>query len=138
MIGPGSGGNTVTGNGNDILVGGTTVYDGNSGSNIAALDTILAEWASNAPYAKRISTIGKGVGFKRRVCAQLPHDPSGCERQLPLRRENSAPEIQLVPRQQTGQCYEETQRNQDHHLAATQAEMVPASAGDNRIGWSRQ
>ncbi|HKI19956.1 MAG TPA: hypothetical protein VKA15_18855, partial [Isosphaeraceae bacterium] len=66
LIGAGAGGNTLTGNGNDILVSGTTSYDGDTSANIAALDTILAEWTSNASYAKRITTIEKGVGLRHR------------------------------------------------------------------------
>ena len=64
LIGGGVGGDTLTGNGNDILVSGTTKYDGDTTANIAALDAILAEWTSNAPYSRRIATIEKGVGFR--------------------------------------------------------------------------
>ena len=135
LIGAGSGGNTVTGNGNDILVGGTTVYDSNSGCQYRGPGRHPGRMDLECSLRKADQHDREGSGLQTSRRAQLPHDPSGCERQLPLRRENSAPELQLVPRQQTGQCYEETQRNQDHHLAATQAEMVPASAGDNRIGW---
>jgi hypothetical protein len=58
----GGGANTITGNGADILISGTTVYDGNTTANIAALDAILAEWSSTDSYAVRISKISKGVG----------------------------------------------------------------------------
>ena len=116
LIGAGAGGNTVTGNGNDILIGGTTNFDSNTPGNIVALDTILAEWTSNTSYPKRITAIEKGIGFRHRDAVQLPHDPNGYEGQHPLRWENAGPELQLVPREQTGQCDQETQRNQDHHL----------------------
>jgi endonuclease/exonuclease/phosphatase family metal-dependent hydrolase len=46
-----------TGKGN-ILIGGTTVYDNNE----AALDAILAEWASYKPIDARIAHILAGVG----------------------------------------------------------------------------
>ena len=64
LIGAGAGGDNLTGNGNDILVSGTTNYDSDTRANIAALDLILAEWTSHFPYAKRISVITKGVGKK--------------------------------------------------------------------------
>jgi predicted outer membrane repeat protein len=57
LIGAGTGGDTLTGNGNDILISGTTVYDRDTSANIAALDAILANWASNATYAQRIALV---------------------------------------------------------------------------------
>jgi len=62
LIGGGAGGDTLTGNGSDILVSGTTKYDSDTTANISALDAILAEWTSNASYAKRVQMIIKGVG----------------------------------------------------------------------------
>jgi hypothetical protein len=62
LIGAGAGGDSLTGNGNDILVSGTTNYDSDTTASIAALDAILAEWTSSTSYAKRISAITKGVG----------------------------------------------------------------------------
>ena len=63
LIGGGAGGDTFTGNGNDILVSGTTTYDSNTAANIAALDAILAEWTSGDTYATKISKINvTGVG----------------------------------------------------------------------------
>ncbi len=62
LIGGGAGGDTLTGNGNDILVSGTTTYDSNTSANVAALDAILAEWTSSASYANRITAIMNGVG----------------------------------------------------------------------------
>jgi hypothetical protein len=62
LIGAGAGGDNFSGNGNDILVSGTTNYDGDTSASIAALDAILAEWTSKTSYAKRISAIAKGVG----------------------------------------------------------------------------
>jgi Ca2+-binding RTX toxin-like protein len=53
---------TITGNGNDILISGTTNYDSNTSANIAALDAILAEWSSKDSYSVRISKIMSGVG----------------------------------------------------------------------------
>ena len=72
LIGAGVGGDTLTGKGNDILVSGTTNYDSDTIANLAALDTVLAEWTSNASYAKRIQTITKGVG-KRHIYAFNSH-----------------------------------------------------------------
>jgi hypothetical protein len=57
----GGGPNTITGNGNDILLTGTTIYDPNTAANIAALDAILAEWASTDSYGLRISKITSGI-----------------------------------------------------------------------------
>jgi Ca2+-binding RTX toxin-like protein len=63
LIGAGSGGDTITGNGNDILVSGRTEFDSISPTNNgAALDEILAEWTSSAPYLIRISKIKVGLG----------------------------------------------------------------------------
>jgi hypothetical protein len=62
LIGGGGGGDTLTGNGNDILVRGATQYDSNTAANIAALDAILAEWTSDDPYAARINQIMSSVG----------------------------------------------------------------------------
>jgi hypothetical protein len=61
LIGGGGGGDTLTGNGNDILVSGATQYDGNTSANIAALDAVLAEWTSGDPYSTRIDNIMSGV-----------------------------------------------------------------------------
>ena len=58
----GAGVDTLTGNGYDILIGGTTTYDNDLSGSIAALDAILAEWASSDPYSLRISKIMSGVG----------------------------------------------------------------------------
>jgi hypothetical protein len=57
--GPGT--DTLTANGNDILISGTTNYDSNTSTNIAALDAILAEWSSGDVYATRISKIMNGI-----------------------------------------------------------------------------
>ena len=62
LIGAGAGGDTITGNGNDILISGTTKYDSDTAAHIAALDAILAEWTSADNYATRISKITSGVG----------------------------------------------------------------------------
>jgi hypothetical protein len=62
LIGGGAGGDTLTGDGNDILVSGTTTYDGDNSANIAALDAILAEWTSSDSYTMRIAKIFAGVG----------------------------------------------------------------------------
>jgi hypothetical protein len=62
LIGGGGGGDTLTGNGNDILVSGATQYDSNTSASIAALDAIPAEWTSDDPYAARINKIMSGVG----------------------------------------------------------------------------
>jgi len=61
LIGGGAGGDSLAGNGNDILVSGTTQYDSKTGTNIAALDAILAEWSSSDSYARRIIKIKEGV-----------------------------------------------------------------------------
>ena len=62
LIGGGPGGDTLTGGGNDILVSGTTTYDGDTATNIAALDAILAEWTSGDSYTTRLGKIFAGVG----------------------------------------------------------------------------
>jgi hypothetical protein len=62
LIGAGAGGDTITGNGNDILISGTTSYDSDTSANIAALDAILAEWTSSDSYMTRINKIMSGVG----------------------------------------------------------------------------
>jgi fibronectin-binding autotransporter adhesin len=62
LIGGGGGGDTLTGNGNDILVSGATEYDSNTAANIAALDAVLAEWTSSDSYGTRIEKIMSGVG----------------------------------------------------------------------------
>jgi hypothetical protein len=62
LIGGGAGGDTLTGNGNDNLVSGTTSYDADNATNIAALDAILAEWTSSDSYSMRIGNIFGGLG----------------------------------------------------------------------------
>ena len=62
LIGAGAGGDTLTGNGNDILVSGSTKYDSDTSANITALDAILAEWASSDSYSMRINNIMSGSG----------------------------------------------------------------------------
>jgi len=44
------------------LISGTTSYDGNTKTNIKALDAILGEWSSGRNYPVRTSNIRKGVG----------------------------------------------------------------------------
>jgi hypothetical protein len=61
LIGGGIGGDTSVGDGNDILVSGRTEYDSNSTVHQAALEAILAEWASGQSYAHRITRISNGV-----------------------------------------------------------------------------
>jgi RTX calcium-binding nonapeptide repeat (4 copies) len=58
----GPGADKITGNGNDILIGGTTIYFGDTSTNIAALDAILADWTSSDSYSVRINKIMNGVG----------------------------------------------------------------------------
>ena len=57
--------NTITGNGNDILISGRTNYDSKTDANIAALDAILAAWASsvNQPsdYTAKVNKIMSGI-----------------------------------------------------------------------------
>ena len=62
LIGGGAGGDNLVGNGNDILVSGTTAYDSDTSANLTALDAILAEWSSSNSYAMRIKKIKRGVG----------------------------------------------------------------------------
>jgi hypothetical protein len=57
----GGGPNTIYGNGNDILLSGTTIYDHNTVANHVALDAILSEWSSNAEYNQRWFKIQKGI-----------------------------------------------------------------------------
>ncbi len=61
LIGGGIGGDTLVGDGNDILVSGRTEYDSDSSVHQAALEAILAEWASGQSYAHRITRISNGV-----------------------------------------------------------------------------
>jgi hypothetical protein len=61
LIGGGGGGDTLTGNGYDILVSGATQYDSNTAANIAALDAVLAEWTSTDSYNTRINNIMNGL-----------------------------------------------------------------------------
>jgi hypothetical protein len=61
LIAGGPGRDNLVGNGNDILVSGTTVYDGATSAQLAALDAILADWSSSNSYAIRISKIKRGV-----------------------------------------------------------------------------
>ncbi len=58
----GVGVDTIIGNGNDIVISGTTNYDSNTTANIAALDGILAEWPSSDFCSLRISRIVSRVG----------------------------------------------------------------------------
>ncbi len=62
FIGAGAGRDSLIGGGNDILVSGTTEYDGDTIASIKALDHILAVWDSGLSYAKRISAIEEGIG----------------------------------------------------------------------------
>ena len=55
LIGSGAGGDDLTGNGNDILVSGTTSFDSDNSASIAALDAILAEWTSTVSYTLKRS-----------------------------------------------------------------------------------
>ena len=84
LIGGGAGGDTLTGNGNDILVSGTTKYNSNTSANIAALDAILAEWTSADTYATKISKITQRRGPGQRRRAQRQHHHAGFKRQHPL------------------------------------------------------
>jgi len=65
LIGGGAGGDSFVGNGNDILVSGTTEYDSVTSAHIAALDAILAVWDSGSSYASRVSRIRLGFGVGR-------------------------------------------------------------------------
>jgi Ca2+-binding RTX toxin-like protein len=56
----GGGPSSITGNGNDILISGKTRYDTSTLANRRALSAIRRAWASNTPYAKRISGIQSG------------------------------------------------------------------------------
>ena len=62
LIAAGSGGDSLTGDGKDVLVSGTTNDDSDTPAHNAALDAILAEWTSSASYANRIKAIKAGVG----------------------------------------------------------------------------
>src|SRR5262249_24803226 len=53
--------NPLRGNGNDILISGTTNYDSNTPANVGALDAILAEWSSGDPYSTPINLIMTGI-----------------------------------------------------------------------------
>jgi hypothetical protein len=58
----GAGPDNVTGNsGNDILIAGHTTYDSSSLAHDLALQSILAEWQSGAPYTSRINLIKTGA-----------------------------------------------------------------------------
>lgn len=58
MIG-GLGADTLSGNGNSLLISGSTTLDTNS----TALDAILAEWASSDSYSSRVAAILNGGGL---------------------------------------------------------------------------
>jgi hypothetical protein len=58
----GAGPDNVTGrSGNDILIAGHTTYDSSSVAHDLALQSILAEWQSGAPYGTRINLIKTGA-----------------------------------------------------------------------------
>jgi uncharacterized repeat protein (TIGR03803 family) len=57
LIGAGPGGDTIAGDGNDILVSGTTAFDKNTTTDIAALEAILGEWATSDTYSRRIDAV---------------------------------------------------------------------------------
>jgi hypothetical protein len=57
----GGGADTIKGNGQDILISGTTSYGSNTSANLAALEAILAEWASSDLYATKISKLSSGI-----------------------------------------------------------------------------
>jgi Ca2+-binding RTX toxin-like protein len=59
IAGGGGGATLIGGSGDDILIGGHTVYDGN----LAALQMILAEWASAHSFAQRIMFLTQGGGL---------------------------------------------------------------------------
>jgi hypothetical protein len=63
--GKGFGGpNSITGNGKDILISGYTVYDDPTRTaNLAALDSILAEWSSSDSYAVKINKLNAAGGL---------------------------------------------------------------------------
>src|SRR5207247_1325268 len=47
------------GDGEDILIGGATAHDANP----TALDAIMAEWGTDAPYAARVDHLRNGGGL---------------------------------------------------------------------------
>ena len=89
LIGAGAGGDDLTGNGNDILVSGTTNYDSDTPASIAALDAILAEWTSTDLLRETDQRDHERRGQEACRRFQFPHDPDGYERQYPLRSKNS-------------------------------------------------
>lgn len=53
------------GNGGDLLIGGTTTFDSQmAADSFAAIDAIMAEWASTDSYALRISRLSGAAGGK--------------------------------------------------------------------------
>jgi Ca2+-binding RTX toxin-like protein len=55
----GAGADRLNGNaGDDVLVAGTTAYDGDP----AALDAIRAEWGRDLPFNTRVANLAAGVG----------------------------------------------------------------------------
>ncbi len=57
----GGGPSRIQGNGNDILIGGKTVYDRDTAADHAALDAILSRWSSSDRYGERWFTIQNGI-----------------------------------------------------------------------------
>ncbi len=74
LIGAGAGGDNLVGGGNDILVSGTTVYDSDTKTHLAALEAILAEWSSSNSYTARINRIKHGVGPVPSASTRWPND----------------------------------------------------------------
>jgi hypothetical protein len=62
LIGGGGTDNLVAGAGDDILIGGTTSYDSNTASNLAALAATMGEWDSADSYSTRVSDLLNGGG----------------------------------------------------------------------------
>ena len=109
LIGAGSGGNTLTGNGNDILVSGTTKFDSILGTHIAALEAILAEWTSSASYAKQDPEDQDGGGAESCRRVQIEHHLCGSDQEYPCRWSPCDPSRRLVPGEHQGPRHKEEQ-----------------------------
>jgi hypothetical protein len=63
LVAGGSAGVLIGGDGEDLFVGGTTIYDTQAG--LASWQAIAAYWAGSTPYATRASNVINGVGVPR-------------------------------------------------------------------------
>ena len=134
LIGGGAGSDTITGNGNDILLSGTTNYDSNTAGNIAGLDAILAEWTFGRYFLgqdHQDQQYWRGTG--QCLQAQFQHRHARCARQYPEGWERRGPE-QLVPLLGRRHCHQEGERNQHRPLTVGLLGFAASGFGDRVPG----